>query len=103
MKWKEAADEFERHLRVERAFSIHTRRAYLSDVAQLADFAGDSVEPEQVDAELLEPLVKLADLGLVRRDHTDLALDVLTVPFIPFDFLAKRISLLGDKLLGSFE
>ena len=53
MKWKEAADEFERHLRVERAFSIHTRRAYLSDVAQLADFAGDSVEPEQVDAELI--------------------------------------------------
>ena len=53
MKWKEASEDFERYLRVERAFSVHTRRAYLSDVAQLADFAGEATDPEQVDAELI--------------------------------------------------
>ena len=53
MKWKQSMDEFERYLRVERAFSIHTRRAYLSDVAQLADFATTAIEPDQVDAELV--------------------------------------------------
>ena len=53
MNWKEASEDFERYLRVERAFSVHTCRAYLSDVAQLADFAGDAIDPDQVDAELI--------------------------------------------------
>ncbi|MAI77396.1 MAG: hypothetical protein CL917_00475 [Deltaproteobacteria bacterium] len=53
MNWKKAMGDFERHLRAERGFSVHTRRAYLSDVSQLADFATDSVDPDQVDAELI--------------------------------------------------
>lgn len=53
MNWKRAMEDFERYLRVERSFSVHTRRAYLSDVSQLADFATPSVEPEQVEAQLV--------------------------------------------------
>lgn len=51
MSWKRAMLDFDRHLRAERGLSAHTRRAYLSDVGQLADFVTHAVEPEQVDAE----------------------------------------------------
>lgn len=53
MNWKRAMDDFDRYLRVERGFSVHTRRAYLSDASQLADFVTPSIEPEQVDAQLV--------------------------------------------------
>jgi integrase/recombinase XerC len=44
----DALDAFQRHLRVERNVSDHTRRAYVSDVRQLADFAGGGVAPADV-------------------------------------------------------
>jgi integrase/recombinase XerC len=39
---------FELHLRAERNVSPHTRRAYLADVAQLAERLGDEVTPDKV-------------------------------------------------------
>jgi len=44
----EAARAFDRHLVAERNGSEHTRRAYASDLAQLATFLGVSATPEQV-------------------------------------------------------
>ncbi len=40
MNWPRAVEAFDRHLRVERNLSPHTRRAYLADVRQLAAYAG---------------------------------------------------------------
>ncbi len=51
MSWDEAIDAFDRHLRSERAFSEHTRRAYRSDVRQLAEALGPRSRPERVGAE----------------------------------------------------
>ena len=49
-KWAGPLDAFERYLRAERGLSEHTRRAYLSDVAQLAAFVGPKGHPDRVDA-----------------------------------------------------
>ena len=48
MTFGEALDAFQQHLRVERNVSDHTRRAYVSDVRQLADFAGGGATPADV-------------------------------------------------------
>ena len=48
MNFGDALDAFQRHLRVERNVSDHTRRAYVSDVRQLAEFAGGGVAPADV-------------------------------------------------------
>jgi integrase/recombinase XerC len=50
MTFREELRAFELHLRAERNVSPHTRRAYLSDVEQLARHVGASVPPEQVSA-----------------------------------------------------
>ena len=50
MTFAEAIRAFDLHLRAERNVSLHTRRAYLSDVGQLAGFLGESSEPEKVSA-----------------------------------------------------
>ncbi len=50
MNWPEAIRGFERWLSSERGFSPHTRRAYLSDLAQLAAFAGESATPAEISA-----------------------------------------------------
>jgi integrase/recombinase XerC len=47
--WEEALADFELHLRAERALSVHTLRAYVSDVRQFAEEAG--VAPEEVRSE----------------------------------------------------
>ncbi|HVH07514.1 MAG TPA: tyrosine-type recombinase/integrase [Myxococcota bacterium] len=39
---------FERHLATERSFSAHTRRAYASDLRQLAAFLGPDADPARV-------------------------------------------------------
>jgi integrase/recombinase XerC len=48
--WEDSLRAFSLHLRVERNLSEHTRRAYLSDVRQLAAFAGQTARPDGVDA-----------------------------------------------------
>ena len=50
MNWDAPLESFERHLRAERGLSEHTRRAYLSDVRQLAGFLGPRSKPKGVDA-----------------------------------------------------
>jgi len=50
MTFAEAIRAFDLHLRAERNVSLHTRRAYLSDVGQLAAYVGESSEPEKVSA-----------------------------------------------------
>lgn len=51
MDWAAALDGFERHLRAERNFSPHTRRAYAADVGQLAAFVEEGRGPQGVRAE----------------------------------------------------
>jgi len=51
LDWAAALDGFERHLRAERNFSPHTRRAYAADVGQLAAFVGEGRGPQAVRAE----------------------------------------------------
>ncbi len=46
--WSQAIQAFDRHMRVERGLSEHTRRAYLADVQQLADFVGNEHAPAKV-------------------------------------------------------
>jgi integrase/recombinase XerC len=43
-------EAFERHLAAERNFSRHTRRAYASDLRQLAAFLGPAADPARVEA-----------------------------------------------------
>jgi integrase/recombinase XerC len=50
MTFPREAEAFELHLRAERNLSPHTRRAYLSDVAQFAEFLGEDAAPERVSA-----------------------------------------------------
>jgi integrase/recombinase XerC len=50
MSFEPALAAFELHLRAERNASAHTRRAYLSDVRQLAAFLGEGAVPEAVEA-----------------------------------------------------
>jgi integrase/recombinase XerC len=50
MTFAEAIRAFELHLRAERNVSAHTRRAYLSDVGQLAGYVGESTPPAKVSA-----------------------------------------------------
>jgi integrase/recombinase XerC len=40
---------FERHLAAERSFSVHTRRAYVADLRQLARFLGPEADPARVE------------------------------------------------------
>ena len=40
---------FERHLAAERSFSVHTRRAYVADLRQLARFLGPDADPAHVE------------------------------------------------------
>lgn len=49
--FESAIDAFDRHLRAERNLSPHTRRAYASDLRQLAAYLGEDARPEQVRAE----------------------------------------------------
>lgn len=51
MNWKDAIQDFDRHLRIERALSTHTCRAYLADITLLADFTGADVGPDEIDPE----------------------------------------------------
>jgi integrase/recombinase XerC len=50
MSFTESVRAFDLHLRGERNVSPHNRRAYVSDVGQLADFVGQEVEPAAVTA-----------------------------------------------------
>jgi integrase/recombinase XerC len=65
MTFAEAIRAFDLHLRAERNVSLHTRRAYLSDVGQLAESVGESTEPDKVSA--MEVRAFLA--GLHARRH----------------------------------
>jgi len=51
MSWDEAIEGFARHLSAERGFSEHTRRAYVSDLRQLAEALGSRSRPERVSPE----------------------------------------------------
>lgn len=66
--FEEALLAFERHLRAERNVSPHTCRAYLSDVRQLASFAGARRRPEEVTA--VDVRGFLADLHARRHPAT---------------------------------
>ena len=48
MTFERALQEYDLHLRGERNLSLHTCRAYLADVRQLAAFAGEGAEPAAV-------------------------------------------------------
>jgi integrase/recombinase XerC len=48
MSFADATRAFERHLAAERSLSEHTRRAYRSDLMQLADWLGSDATPEAV-------------------------------------------------------
>jgi site-specific recombinase XerD len=48
MTFTRAMTSFELHLRAERNLSAHTLRAYLSDVAQFAEFLGAGTKPGKV-------------------------------------------------------
>jgi integrase/recombinase XerC len=50
-KFDAAVEAFDRHLRAERNFSIHTRRAYVSDLRQFASFLGPGADPARVRSE----------------------------------------------------
>jgi integrase/recombinase XerC len=65
MTFAEAIHAFDLHLRAERNVSTHTRRAYLSDVGQLAAHVGASAEPGKLTA--VEVRAFLA--GLHARRH----------------------------------
>ena len=47
MTWTKGLRDFELFLRAERGQSVNTRRAYLSDVRQLAKFAGAESTPRE--------------------------------------------------------
>jgi integrase/recombinase XerC len=49
MTFAAAIEAFERHLDGERGCSPHTRRAYVSDLAQLAAHLGEGARPERVE------------------------------------------------------
>lgn len=49
MKFSDELSAFDLHLRAERNVSPHTRRAYLSDLSQLADHVGRDSDPVRVD------------------------------------------------------
>ncbi len=51
MSFDEATRAFALHLRAERNLSPHTRRAYLSDVGQLAEWLGSGAEPARVSSD----------------------------------------------------
>jgi integrase/recombinase XerC len=61
-------NSFELHLRAERNLSAHTRRAYLSDVAQFAEFLGAGTKPGKVSA--VDVRAFLADLHATRHPST---------------------------------
>ena len=50
MNFSEALRAFDLHLLAERSFSQHTRRAYVADVRQFAQFVGQGTEPAEVTA-----------------------------------------------------
>jgi len=61
-------EAFERYLRVERAFSAHTVRAYLSDIGMLADFLADKgLELNETQARDLREFV-IAAAQRIRKD-----------------------------------
>jgi integrase/recombinase XerC len=68
MTFAEAIRAFDLHLRAERNVSLHTRRAYLSDVGQLAAYVGESSAPEKVSA--VEVRAFLAGLHASRHPAT---------------------------------
>jgi integrase/recombinase XerC len=68
MNFTEAGRAFDLHLRAERNVSPHTRRAYRSDVRELAAFLGGSVAPATVTAEQIRAF--LADLHARRQPAT---------------------------------
>ncbi|MFP6654428.1 MAG: tyrosine recombinase XerC, partial [Myxococcota bacterium] len=47
----QSIDDFGRYLGVERALSVHTRRAYESDVRQLTVHTGAEISPSQIEAD----------------------------------------------------
>ncbi len=53
MTWKKALRDFELFLGAERNQSVHTRRAYRSDVRQLAKFAGKESTPRKTTTRLI--------------------------------------------------
>jgi integrase/recombinase XerC len=53
MTWTKALRDFELFLRAERNQSVHTRRAYLSDVRQLAKFSGEESAPRETTTRLI--------------------------------------------------
>ncbi len=68
MTFAEALRRFDLHLYAGRNLSPHTRRAYVSDVRQLAAFLGDESRPERVTSEDVRAF--LADLHPRRHPAT---------------------------------
>jgi integrase/recombinase XerC len=68
MTFAEAIRSFELYLRAERNLSRHTRRGYLADVRQLAEFLGGKVKPAGVTSTQVRGF--LADLHARRHPAT---------------------------------
>jgi integrase/recombinase XerC len=60
MSFEEALQAFDLHLAAERNCSPHTRRAYASDLAQLAQHLGPAARPESVQADDLRAFLATA-------------------------------------------
>jgi len=91
MTFAEEIRAFELHLRVERNVSPHTRRAYLSDLAQLVEYVGESTPPEKVSA--VDARAFLASLH-ARRHPATLGRKLASIrAFFRFLVREKRCSL----------
>jgi len=74
MNFEQATRAFSLWLRAERGLSAHTRRAYVSDVGQLAAFVGEGVPPAKVTPALLRAYLAarhrtLHSASLARKLH----------------------------------
>jgi len=93
--WERELNEFALHLRAERALSAHTRRAYVSDVRQLALAIGQS-QPGRVGADDVRGY--LADLH-GRRHPTTIGRKLAAVRTF-FRFLQREGRCSQDPTLG---
>jgi integrase/recombinase XerC len=70
MRFEEAIRNFGIHLSVERNVSVHTRRAYVSDVRQLLKTMDDAGDPDPADVTAIEVRAFLAGQHHVRHPAT---------------------------------
>ncbi len=96
MNFAEGLRAFDLYLRAERNVSPHTRRAYLSDVRQLADFAGADATPGDVTPARVRAYLR----ELHARCHPATRGRKLAALRSFFRFLAREGACSGDPTAG---